>query len=81
MKFKGSTRLILVNFSFLKSTQNFLQDGGHFVFVAICGGSPDILTGLAPGAHAVKKKKKLACCQVTADVLVSLSFHNNLFWS
>ena len=43
---KGSTRLILVNFLFLKSTQNFLQDGGNFVFVAICGGSSHILTGL-----------------------------------
>ena len=42
----GSTRLILVNFLFLKSTKNFLQDGGNFVFVAICGGSSHILTGL-----------------------------------
>ena len=30
---------------------NFLQDGGHFVFVAICGGSSHILTGLV--CHAV----------------------------
>ena len=48
---KGSTRLILVNFLFLKSTQNFLQDGGNFVFVAICGGSSHILTGLYPISH------------------------------
>ena len=43
---KGSTRLILVNFLFLKSTQNFLWNGSNFVFVAICGGSSHILTGL-----------------------------------
>ena len=30
----------------MKSTQKFLQYGGHFVFVAICGGSSHILTGL-----------------------------------
>ena len=43
---KGSTRLILVNFLFLKSTQNFLRYGNNFVFVAICGRSSHILTGL-----------------------------------
>ena len=36
----------MVNFLFFKSTQNFLQDGGNFVFVAICGGSSHILTGV-----------------------------------
>ena len=48
---KGSTRLILVNYLFLKSTQNFLQDGNNFVFVAICGGSSHILTGLYVYTH------------------------------
>ena len=33
-----STRLILVNFWFLKSTENFLQHSDNLNFVAICGG-------------------------------------------
>ena len=35
---KCSTRLILVNFLFLKSTENFLQRSANLNFVAICGG-------------------------------------------
>ena len=35
---KCSTRLILVNFCFLKSSQNSLQHSANLVFVAICGG-------------------------------------------
>ena len=43
---KGSTRLIFVNFLFLKSRQNFLRYGNNFAFVAINGGSSHLLTGL-----------------------------------
>ena len=35
---KCSTRLILVNFCFLKSSQNSLQHSANLIFVAICGG-------------------------------------------
>ena len=35
---KCSTRLILVNVCFLKSSQNSLQQSANLIFVAICGG-------------------------------------------
>ena len=62
---KGSTRLILVNFLFLKSTQNFLQDGDNFVFVAICGGSSHILTGLYNQMNCMYQRTPATQCKLS----------------
>ena len=44
-----NVRFEKVQFFIFEIYTNFLQDGDHFVFVAICGGSSYILTGLITG--------------------------------
>ena len=72
---KCSTRLILVNFSFLKSTENFLQHSANLNCVAICGGFSlfwpqiDWTTG-GKIEHWVVKK----ACQVWGCVFASAWF-------